>query len=66
MTNDATKPFIQLSGEDGNAWFIIGRARKSARRAGWTPDEVQAFVDEATSGDYDHVLQTVMANFETA
>ena len=47
---------VQLSGTDGNAYSIIGRVRRAL------PADVRAeFVDEATAGDYDHVLQTCMA-----
>lgn len=53
------KPTVQLSGEDGNAFAIIARVRKALLRAG-QKDEATAFVKEATSGDYDHVLQTCM------
>ncbi len=51
---------VQLSGEDGNALFIIGRVRKAMRRAKLDRAEVEAFTAEATSGDYDNVLQTAM------
>jgi len=51
---------VQLSGEDGNALFIIGRIRAALRRAGVSPEEVQEFSREAMSGDYDNVLQTAM------
>ena len=51
---------VQLSGEDGNAFFIIGRIRQALRRAGVSPEEVQKFTDEAMASDYNHVLQTAM------
>lgn len=54
------KPTVALLGEDGNAALIIGKCMKAARRAGWTPVEIDAFVAEATSG----VLQTAMKYFE--
>lgn len=60
------KPFVQLTGEDGNVFSILGRCQKAARKAGWTPEQIEAFRKEATSKDYDHVLQTVMTQFETA
>lgn len=50
---------VQLTGEDGNAFAILGAVSKALRRAGYG-DEVQAFTDEATSGDYDHLLATAM------
>ena len=51
---------VQLTGEDGNAFFIIGRVQKALRKAGATPDQIKEFQDDAKSGDYDHVLQTCM------
>jgi hypothetical protein len=51
---------VQLTGEDGNAFFILGSVQKALRRAGVDAEEVNAFYAEATSGDYDHLLQTCM------
>jgi hypothetical protein len=51
---------VSLSGEDGNAFSILGRVRKAMRRAELPDAEIEAFLDEAGSGDYDHLLQTVM------
>lgn len=51
---------VELSGQDGNAFFIIGRVRQALRRAGATEEELERFSDEATSGDYDNVIQTAM------
>lgn len=52
---------VQLSGEDGNAFAIIGRTRRAMRRAGVVDAEIDAYSQEATSGNYDKVLQTTMA-----
>jgi hypothetical protein len=57
---------VQLSGEDGNAMFIIARTSKALRRADIPKAEIDAFIAEAMSGDYDHVLQTVMQTVETS
>lgn len=51
---------VQLSGEDGNAFMIIGRVRKAMERAGIAEADREKFSEEAMSGDYDHVLQTCM------
>lgn len=52
---------VPMVGEDGNAFAIIGRVQKALRRAGATPQEVRAFVDDATqSGSYDGLLAFVM------
>lgn len=50
---------VPLVGEDGNAFFIIGRVCKALRRGGATTQEVDEFCKEASSGNYDHLLATV-------
>ena len=52
---------VQLSGEDGNAFSIVGNVRRALKRAGATNEELAEFSEEAMSGDYDHLLQTAMA-----
>jgi hypothetical protein len=52
---------VQLSGEDGNAFAILGRTAAALRQAGVSQEEIDTFLAEATSGDYDHLLQTTMA-----
>lgn len=51
---------VPLVGADGNAFAIIGLVRRALRQAGYGEDFVKAFMDEATSGDYNHLLKTVM------
>jgi hypothetical protein len=46
---------VQLTGEDGNAFAVLGVVRKALVDAGHQ-DEVEAFFAEATSGDYQHLL----------
>lgn len=60
---DAPKyPHIKVSlvGEDGNAFSILGRVTKAMRRGKCTEEQVKEFMSEATTGDYDHLLVTVM------
>lgn len=51
---------VELVGQDGNAFAILGRVQRELRRAGVPEPEVKEYIDEATSGDYDHLLQTTM------
>ena len=51
---------VPLVGEDGNAFAILGRVDMALQRAGVDKDERREFYDEATEGDYDHLLSTVM------
>lgn len=55
------KPILELSDYDGNAFMILGKARKVALRNDMDWDAIHK---EATSGDYDHLLQTMMKYFE--
>lgn len=57
---------VQLTGEDGNAFFILGRVQSALRRAGVSDEDIKAYVDEATSGDYNHVLVTTMRTVEVS
>jgi hypothetical protein len=57
---------VQLSGNDGNAFAIMGACRKAARRAKVSSEEIEQFTKECTSGDYDHLLQTCMAWFDVS
>lgn len=51
---------VPLVGEDGNAYSILARVRRALSRNGVDYDEIDKFTDEATRGDYDELLQTVM------
>jgi hypothetical protein len=68
MSTQATPKYpaveVQLSGEDGNAFSIIGRCMKAAKRAGVPEEEIKAFAAECKSGDYDHLLQTCFKWFD--
>jgi hypothetical protein len=51
---------VKLTGEDGNAFAILGRTAAALRRAGVPQEQIDDYFAEATSGDYDHLLQTTM------
>lgn len=51
---------VQLTGQDGNAFFVLGSVQKALKAAGVPKEEIDAFFNEATRGDYDALMQTVM------
>ncbi len=55
---------LEMVGLDGNAFSILGRARKALKQAGMS-DQVDEFHKEATDGDFDHLLQTCIKWFDT-
>lgn len=52
---------VKLTGSDGNAFFVMGKVGAALRKAKVPQAEIQAFQQEATSGNYDKLLQTCMA-----
>lgn len=47
---------VRLTGEDGNAFNILGLVNKALKRANVPLEERTQFMEDATSGDYDHLL----------
>jgi hypothetical protein len=56
---------VELVGQDGNAFSILGRVAQAMKRAKLPKSEINTFQTEAMAGDYDHLLRTVMAWVET-
>jgi len=54
------KPTVKLIGKDGNAYAIMARVEKALKRAGYSSDETDQYLEEATSGSYDHLLSVTM------
>ena len=51
---------LKLVGLDGNAFSLMGAFRKQARKEGWSPEEINLVIEECMSGDYNHLLCTLM------
>ena len=49
---------VQLVGQDGNAFNLLGLCLRAMRRAKLSKEEQDAFYKEATSSDYNHLLST--------
>ena len=48
----------KLTGQDGNAFNLMGIVTNALRNGKVPNDEVNKFLDEAWSGDYNHLLVT--------
>ena len=66
MAKDVKYPEVKvdLVGGDGNAFAVMGRCTKAAKRAGLTQEQIDEFLDEVKSGDYNHLLQACMEYFD--
>jgi hypothetical protein len=51
---------VKLTGNDGNAFAIMGAVSKALRKAGATAEEVEQYMNESMSGDYNNLLRTAM------
>lgn len=51
---------VQLSDEDGNAFFILGKVRTALKKGGASARDVEDFLSEAMSADYDNLLRVCM------
>ena len=51
---------VELLGTDGNAFALIGVVQKALKKAEVSKEEINELFDEATSGDYNHLLRTCM------
>ena len=60
MINDYQMPTVQLIGEDGNAFAVLGKVRNALREAGASEEVVEDYITRATQGDYNHLLAVTM------
>ena len=51
---------VRLTGEDGNAFTVLGTVRRALKDNGADAETISEFFAEATDGDYDNLLATVM------
>ena len=54
---------VNIIGQNGNAFCILGICKRAMEQAKLPQTEIDAFMTEATSGDYKHLLATVMVWF---
>ncbi len=49
---------IDLTGPDGNAFVLLGYAKRIARKIGMNGVEAKNIQTEMTNGDYEHLVET--------
>ena len=49
---------VTLIGEDGNAFAIMGRVQRALKENGVPKEEIEQYLKESQSGDYDNLLVT--------
>ena len=58
------KPKVQLTGNDGNAFIVMGLCAKAAKKAGWDKDKVDRVLEEMQDGDYNNLIHTATKYFD--
>jgi hypothetical protein len=58
--NRNATPVIDLTGPEGNAFCLMGYARKFARQLGLNSDTI---IQQMMSGDYENLVQVFEDNF---
>lgn len=64
LSQDLPMVRMELIGADGNAFSIMGRFKKEARKAGWDSDSITKLLDHCKSGDYNNLLATIASVVE--
>jgi hypothetical protein len=64
MTAKYPNVHVQLVGQDGNAFIVLGLCQRAAQKAGLSKAEIDEFFKEAQSGDYYHLLDTCRKWFD--
>lgn len=51
---------LDLADSDGNAFVVMANFQRAAKREGWKSEEIDKVLTEAKSGDYNHLLGTIL------
>jgi hypothetical protein len=57
---------VQLSGNDGNAFAVMGAVKSALKKAGASNEELDKYLTDSMSGDYDNLLRVAMEWVEVA
>lgn len=56
---------LNLVGLNGNAFALMGAFQNQAKKEKWSQEEIGAVLAECQSGDYNHLLQTLIQHTES-
>lgn len=48
---------VQLSGNDGNAFAVMGAVKSALKKSGASKKEIEQYLVDSMSGDYDNLLR---------
>ena len=50
------RPVIDLTGPEGNAYYLLGAASNLMRVLEFTPEEAEGVLEDMRSSDYEHLI----------
>lgn len=54
---------IDLTGPDGNAFALMGKARRIAKTLEWPKEDIDKMISQMMSGDYENLVNVFEENF---
>jgi hypothetical protein len=51
---------VQLSGNDGNAFAVMGAVKAALKKSGASKEEIEQYLTDSMSGDYDNLIRVAM------
>jgi len=57
------KPEIDLTGPQGNAYFLLGTARNLGEKLGWDKVQIESIITQMKSSDYENLIKTFDKHF---
>lgn len=51
---------VKLIGKDGNAFSILANVTRAMKAANCSKEDIDEYINEATAGDYNHLLRVSM------
>jgi hypothetical protein len=59
-----SKLTIDLSGQQGNAFYLMGLVRSFGRQLSLSKEETDSIIQDMKAGDYDHLVKVFARNFD--
>lgn len=56
-------PVIDLNGPDGNAFALMGYAKKWGKDLGYSPSDIELMISDMMSSDYEHLIKVFESYF---
>ena len=54
---------IDLTGPDGNAFMLLGKASRLAKQLGWDKGEIDSLIKRMMAGNYDELINEFDKHF---